>query len=53
MRGGHNEPTHAGKIHSAAEKGNEHGGKKIAKTALSPDECPVDAVSDCRSHEIN
>jgi hypothetical protein len=50
MRGGHNEPAHAGKIHTPAKKGNKHGGKEVAEAALGPDERPVDAVGDSCSH---
>ena len=38
MRGGHDVPAHAGEVHAAAEKGDEHGGEEIAEAALRPDE---------------
>ena len=50
---GHDVPAHAGKIHAAAEEGNEHSGKEVAEASLGPDKRPINAVGDCRGHGNN
>ena len=53
MRGGHNEPAHAGEIHAAAEKRDKHGGKEVTEAPLGPDQRPINAVCNGGSHGIN
>src|SRR5215469_12425342 len=50
MRGRHDVPAHADKVHAAAEQRDKHRRKEIAEAALLPEQRPVNPVDARRGH---